>query len=436
MKIGIATFFFSMLVTIASPQCFAPTNLFADNINYYNAEANWGSVSTAHYYRIRYKEMGSPSWSYANNIDSSLSTKTLTNLTPLSDYIWQIKSYCDSTNTNTSSWSVLDTFTTITSACPTSSALYTTTINYNNALANWDTVLGANRYKIRYAILGTNNWSNLGPIHHPTNSVNIPLLNQNTSYEWQVLTYHDSSTLLGSLWSASDTFTTTAFIPANFNPLVSNNPVSLECNMQTELFLEITQTTNEPDIATGTITSDGGYFNISSINTGDSIGYIKLITATQTINTTLLAGMILGQNYAIINSYDSAGTFMGLFTIENDNGGIKVEVLGSPNDGNNYTSGYTSKLYFTDLFVNPPSAGPLHFFANISSELNDQTYAVDTVQIWCGTTGNTEESGVKKIIDSYNMLGQKINFKKSPNIITIVKLSNGKTEKRIFKKQW
>ncbi len=435
MKIGIITLFFSIIVTMANSQCLAPTSLFANNINYYNAEANWSSLPGAHYYRIRYKELGSGPWSYANNIDSSLNSKLLINLTPLSNYVWQIKSYCDSTNTNTSSWSDPDTFTTITNNCPNTNFIYTTNINYNNALANWDTVLGANRYKIRYKILGTNNWSNLGPIHHPTNSVNIPLLTQNTSYEWQILTYHDSTTLLGSLWSVSDTFTTTSFIPANFNPLVSNTLVSLECNMQTELFLEITQATNEPDIATGTVTSDGGHFNIGSINTGDSVGHTTMITATQTINTTLIAGMILGQNYAIINSYDNTGAFMGLFTIENDNGGVKIEVLGSPNDGNNYTNGYISKLYFTDLFVNPPNAGPLHFFANISSELNDQIYAIDTVQIWCGTTGNNEEPGSKKIIAIYNMLGQEINFAKKNNILTFIKLSNGQIEKRIFKNE-
>ena len=432
MKIGITMFFLSFIATTASSQCSAPTNIYADNINYYNAVANWSPANGVYYYRIRYKESGTTNWSYANNIDSSLSAKLLTNLTPLSDYIWQIKSYCDSTNSNTSSWSDTDTFTTATNNCPNTSFLYTTTINYNNALANWDTVLGANRYKVRYKILGTTNWSNLGPIHHPTNSVNIPLLNQNTSYEWQVLTYHDSTTLLGSLWSTSDTFTTTSFVPANFNPIVSNTLISLECNTQTELFLEITQTSNEPDIAAGTVTSDGGYFNIGSLNVGDSVGYTTMITSTQTINTTLIAGMILGQNYAIINSYDNTGAFMGLFTIENDNGGIKIEVPGSPNDGNNYTSGYISKLYFTDLFVNPPTAGPLHFFTNINSELNDQIYAVDTVQIWCRTTGNPEENSGKKTITTYSLLGQKASQSKQSGLIRLVKFSNGKTQKQII----
>ena len=142
MKIGILTIFLAFIATTASShQCLAPTNIYADNINYYNAEANWDSASGAQYYRIRYKQTGSPNWSYANNIDPSLNTKLLSNLAPLSEYIWQIKTYCDSTNTSASNWSYTDTFTTITNSCPNTSFLYTTAVNYNNALANWDTVL-------------------------------------------------------------------------------------------------------------------------------------------------------------------------------------------------------------------------------------------------------------------------------------------------------
>ena len=419
--------------TFGHSQCFAPTNLFASNVNYYNADVNWNSTSGAHYYRIRYKIIGSSAWSFQNNLDSTLNTKLLTNLSPLSNYIWQIKSYCDTTMSSVSSWSVSDTFTTITNSCPNTSSLFTTNINYNNALGNWDTILNANRYKLRYKILGTSIWSNLGPIYHPADSILIPLLLQNTSYEWQILTYHDSTILLGSLWSASDTFTTTSFVAAPFNPVIVNTLSSLECNVQTELYLKITQMANEPDIGTGTITSDDGYFNISSISSGDSVGYATISTATQSITTVLKAGIILGQNYAIINSYDSTGSLIGFFTIENDNGGSKIEVLGSPNDGNNYTSGYVSEIYFTDLFVTPQNAGPLHFFTDINSELNDQIYTTDTVQIWCNTTGIIESVNPKEIIGIFDILGRESQIK--INTIQIVKFSDGTLEKRVFIKK-
>ena len=115
MKIRL-TILFGFISIISFSQCFAPSTLFASNINYYNAEVNWNSTNGTNHYKIRYKIIGSASWSYKNNIDSILNQKLLTNLIPLSDYIWQIRSHCDTINSNTSNWSVTDTFTTITNA--------------------------------------------------------------------------------------------------------------------------------------------------------------------------------------------------------------------------------------------------------------------------------------------------------------------------------
>ena len=156
-----------------------------------------------------------------------------------------------------------------------------------------------------------------------------------------------------------------------------------------------------------------------------------MTTATQSISATLKVGMVLGQNDAIINSYDSAGGVIGIFTIENQNGGIKVELLGSPNDGNNYTNGYISEIYFTNLFINPQHAGPLHFYADINSELNDQIYAYDTVQIWCHTAPIINRQHTKEIIAIYDILGNRVRQTKK-NAIQIIRFSDGTIKKRIF----
>ena len=412
-------------------QCIEPINLSSSNINYYNAELNWNSTS-AHHYRIRYKIIGGASWSFQNNLDSTLTSKLITNLTPLSNYIWQIKAYCDTINMSVSNWSITDTFTTNTNLCPSTNILYTTNINYNNATANWDTVSNANRYKIHYRILGTTNWLNLGPIYNPSNSILIPLLQQNTTYEWQVLTYQDSTSLLGSLWSVSDTFTTTTFVASPFNPIITNSIDNTICNTATNLSLFVSQGQNEPDIGTSTITSDGGYFNIQSLSMGDSVGYAIMNTSTQTIETTLRAGIIAGQNYAIINSYDSTGSLIGFFAIENVNGGIKVSST-SPNDGNNYTSGFTSEVHFNNLFVNPNIDGPLNFYTDIQSELSDQFNDTTTIMILCATSVS-ENSLTESNLDFeiYDILGRKTNWKE--NIILIYKYSNGEFRKVITTK--
>ena len=430
MKIRL-TILFGFISIISFAQCFAPITLFASNINYYNAEVNWNSTNGTYQYKIRYKIIGAASWSYKNNIDSILNQKLLTNLIPLSDYIWQIRSHCDTINSNTSNWSVTDTFYTNTNLYPTTNTLTTTNINYNNAVANWDTLSNVNRYKIRYQQIGTGSWSNLGPIYNPNSSITIPLLQQNTTYEWQVMCYYDTTNLLASLWSISDTFTTPSFVAAPFNPIVINTLSNTQCNTSSELTLIVSQEADEPDIGTSIITSDGGSFDITSINSGDSVGFAIMTTSTQNITATLKAGIVAGQNYAIINSYDSAGILIGFFSIENDNGGIKVSST-SPNDGNNYTSGFISEIHFTNLFINPNIDGPLYFYANINSELNDQFNDIDTVQIWCNSTSISENSSDKNLIGIYDIFGREI--PETQNKLLFFKYTDGTIEKRLLLK--
>ena len=432
MKVRLLILFISLLSLGSYSQCFSPTTVFSSNINYYSADVNWNSTSGTHHYKIRYKEIGNSNWSYKNNIDANLNVKLLANLNPQSNYIWQIRAHCDTINSNTSNWSITDTFTTITTACPNTSSLYSNNINYNEAIANWDTVNGADRYKIRYKMLGNSLWFNLGPIYHPQDSVTIPLLQQNTSYVWQVLTYHDSTNFLASLWSISDTFTTISFVAAPFNPTTTNTLSNLECNLSTELTLTITQTINEPDIGTSIITSDGGYFDISNLSSGDSVGYANMTTATQSISSVLKAGVIAGQNYAIINSYDSTGSLIGFFAIENNSSGIKVTST-TPNDGNNYTSGFISEMHLKNLFVTPQNAGPLYFFIDIESELNEQIYNTDSVQIWCNSTSIDEINKTKQISNIFDILGRKTTLENK--FLIFIQYSDGRIEKRINLKE-
>ena len=48
--------------------------------------------------------------SFQNNIDSSETNKLIVGLTPQTQYIWQIKSYCDSLGNTSSQWSTADSF--------------------------------------------------------------------------------------------------------------------------------------------------------------------------------------------------------------------------------------------------------------------------------------------------------------------------------------
>lgn len=421
----VIVFIFLLFSMNGSTQCLVPNNIYSSNINYYNANLNWSNTANVHHYKIRYKLINTTTWSYKNNIDSLAIIKNVANLIPLSTYIWQIRSYCDSTNTNFSQWSSLDTFVTNTSLCPTPNGLYTTNITPNNALANWNPTPDANRYVIHYRIYGTSLWSNLGNIDSTMTTKTIPLLQSNTTYEWEIMAYFDSTIQMASLWSAPDTFTTITFVPAPFNPIIDNSISSTLCNTPVDLLLRITQAPNEPDIGASTITTNEGSFSISSLSNGDTIGYASLTTSTQTINTILKVSPLVLTNYAIINSYDSTGSFMGFFSIENLAVGIRVSTT-SPNDGNNYTSGMTSNVLFENVFVTPNYTGPLYLFAEIESELNHLINYTDTFQIQCVSSIKEQYSDkqLKKVVD---ILGREVVIKKGCLLYYIYE--NGEVEK-------
>ena len=423
---------YSSIYNICNAQCSAPTTPYSSNINYYNADANWDNQSNVYNYKIRYRILGSSSWLYKNNIDYLATTKNINNLQPLNAYIWQIRSYCDSTGLNYSQWSVTDTFYTNTIHCPTIAGIYTSNINYNSANANWTQTTGVDRYKIQFRILGTTNWLNLAFIDSLQTNVLIPLLQPNTTYEWEIMAYYDSSFIMASLWSIPDTFTTTIFIYSAFNPIITNTIDNTICNNATNLTLFASQSLNEPDIGTSTITSDGGSFNIQSLSMGDSVGHAIMNTSTQTISATLKTGIIAGQNYAIINTYDSTGALIGFFSIENVNGGIKVSST-SPNDLNDYTSGFTSEVHFNNLFINPNINGPLNFYTDIQSELNHQFNDTATVLINC--TSSILENSIENNLsfEIYDLLGRKTKFKE--NSLLIYKYSNGEIRKIITQKK-
>jgi len=297
--------------------------------------------------------------------------------------------------------------------CSTPTGLFTNNITYYNALANWSPVNGADHYKIHYREYGTGIWSNLGNIITTDSSRNIPLLQPSTTYEWEIISYCDSTNQMPSGWSLTDTFTTVNFIPAPFNPNVINSISHQICDSATSLTLRVTQSMNEPDIETTNITSNSGSFNISNYAAGDSIGYAILNTSTQTIVSTLRVGIVLNPNYAIINSFDSLNNLIGFFNIENQQNGIKVSST-APNDGNNYTSGYISEVKFTNIFVNPPLTGLLSFYSNISSELNNLHQDTSSVMIYCNTnTSNHINNSNKKLILISDFLGKTIKRKSS-----------------------
>lgn len=315
------------------------------------------------------------------------------------------------------------------SQCLNADSLSTTNITYINAQANWIAAPNAHHYLIHYRELGTTNWSNLGNIDSTMTSRNIPQLQQLTTYEWEIKTFCDSTNQPNSGWSYSDTFTTTAFVPSQFNPSILPIIANTTCGQNTAFSIIAQQQQNEPDISTSVFFSDKGYFDMSNISSGDTLGNASYSSAVISFSSLIVLDFKLGPNYAKIDMIDSIGDLVGFFVIENLSSGIKVTTMG-PNDGNNYTSGYVSQINFLDLFVNPNEEGPIIFTADINSEIGDVLQKIDSsIIISCPQTGIKKPINESKLLSIRNILGKET--KTESNKILIYIYSDGTVEKKI-----
>tara|TARA_B110000858_G_scaffold177222_1_gene212030 strand:- start:103 stop:363 length:261 start_codon:yes stop_codon:yes gene_type:complete len=84
-------------------------------------------------------------------------------------------------------------------------------------------------------------------------------------------------------------------------------------------------------------------------------------------------------------------------------GRIKVSST-SPSNGSNYTSGFTSEVNFTNLFVNPSINGSLHFYTDIQSELNHQFNDTATAIINCASAISENSQKNNLSFEIYDLL--------------------------------
>jgi len=316
------------------------------------------------------------------------------------------------------------------SQCVNADSLYTDNITYFNALANWEAAPAADHYLIRYTVLGTGNWSNLGNIAGTDTTRNIPQLQSSTTYEWQIKTFCDTANQPQSTWSYSDTFTTAVFVPSPFNPSIIPIIANLTCNMNTAFTIIAQQIQNEPDISSSIFSSDKGHFEIDSLDSGDVVGNASYTSSFLNFTSYLIVNQIFGSDYATIDLVDTTGTTMGFFVIENLTNGVKISSIG-PFDGNNYTNGYISQINFTDLFVNPNEEGPITFIADIDSELGDNINFIDSsIIINCPTTTIENVINLRELIKVVDLLGRDSN--EENNRILFYLYSDGTVERKII----
>ena len=185
-----------------------PTGLFTSNIVHNRATINWDNMNDANctvdQYRIKYREVGTNSWSQKNMCTPlgsctwacNKTDKLILGLNPSTTYEYQIRAwYCGAGN---SAWSSLNTFTTL-DACPNVGNLTVSTPSTTKATFNWDASNGVYEFvRIKMRVDGivnpiSSDWFNVGGagVSYPTFTKNKNNLTPGETYRAQARTWCD-----------------------------------------------------------------------------------------------------------------------------------------------------------------------------------------------------------------------------------------------------
>jgi hypothetical protein len=190
--------------------CPAPTMLTASTITLSSAVLSWTVLAPVPVtFQLRYREASSATWTFVNNATSPYQ---LTNLNCGTAYVWQVRTSCSNSGTNSlfSPWSPLHTFITLscTNQCPTPTGLTSSNISAFGAVLSWTSSSPVPVvYQIEYRPAGSTTWTLIGNASSPYQLGNLIC---STPYEWRVRTVcpNTVSNATFSPWSAVETFTT------------------------------------------------------------------------------------------------------------------------------------------------------------------------------------------------------------------------------------
>ena len=226
-----------------------------------------------------------------------------------------------------------------------------TTQNYDWKKLQFQSVMGSEEYRLRFKKITASSWE-YRMMNMDTSKAFGFVLNE--TYIWNAKAWCDTVNNTASSWSVQDTFTTNSFIPIAFSPYFDISLSHLVCDSLADLVFTVAQDPNEPDLASSAVFSNSGSFAINTLNLGDVVGESDVMAGGgfYEFEYTLIVDQIISVNEAVIAmNNDSTGVIDGSFTIQNDNGGIKI-INTIPADGNFYTSGILRTIFY-NLFLNP-----------------------------------------------------------------------------------
>ena len=135
------------------PVCGAPVSIGVSVYNTTTAKAFWQAVSNATKYQIRYRPVGSTSWTSKS---STSRAKLLKNLTPNTDYEYQLRTQC----TSWGAWSSSFNFSTnLGSNCTEPTPVIAQVMSAIKVKIYWSAIANATKYGIRYRVVGNTSWT-------------------------------------------------------------------------------------------------------------------------------------------------------------------------------------------------------------------------------------------------------------------------------------
>lgn len=166
-------------------QCQTPYNIYA-TAQVTSVTLNWNSMGKDVTYDVRYRPLGTATWTTVSNLTATSST--MGSLTGNTGYETQVRTHCsDGAYSDFSS-----TYTFYTPSCSTPYTYYTTSITPTSAQINWNFGYSNadTRFEGRYRVVGTTTWTSLYDLSTTNNYGYFVIsgLSPSTSYEWQIKT--------------------------------------------------------------------------------------------------------------------------------------------------------------------------------------------------------------------------------------------------------
>ncbi len=188
-----------------------PQNLLVSNLTSCSARLNWSSVANMSYYKVRFRQTGTTTWSVAVNVGSNL-FYDFAGLNPAINYQFQVSAYCASNATG--GWM---TKTATTKVCTTPASITVTIINSTSVSVSWSALCASNSFQLIYKKVGTTQWQQ---VNTALTSATLINLLASTTYEFKIKAICSGGS---STFSSLQNFTT----PVVRNEYVADNLFSM-----------------------------------------------------------------------------------------------------------------------------------------------------------------------------------------------------------------